>query len=429
MNKRKSQLFFAITLVSVLFFTACAKGNDAQKVYKSQQSNTVEECQESESSGQKEDDTQISDNETEDTKTNNNTEKDTKQRNDDVGLLLGLSKSDETSKFFSEYKTIWISSIDGKLSYNLKNDIMLVPHGNDFYKIKNYNFKMDKLAEWAEQNKSEYALYDYEYKFNYNTIGVNKINEKEAPLYTKESMEKQFSSIDWPIGEINEKVIYVGNEYISVIGDKFETGGGTYNSGNYYVKFYKISDFNKQKNLKKLTDLVINEKDKQIGEYNKKFNKILNEVKTDEGGTFYLETQKVDWDNAIIGRKNGYWVAQVPVITESEHHGNGSNYSYPSKFLTLNNKLPESIEENDNLCIEWSKIKDAIPEATDAVSSKNGELLAVITNNQILVFNNNKDLKKPDLTIDIADGESIVSEQWSYNKYVSNWNEIISKMK
>ncbi|GAA0182324.1 hypothetical protein SH2C18_47230 [Clostridium sediminicola] len=424
MNKGKFRGILSLLLVMSIFLIGCTKENNAEKVYKNQTTNIQNESEELEPSEEKD-----NNKDTEVTKAKDDSKDDIKTSYDNVGLLLGLSKSDETSKFLAQYKTIWISSIDGKLSYNLKNDMVLVPHGNDFYKIKNYNFIMDKLGDWSEKNKSEYGLYDYEYKFNYNTIGVNKINEKEVPLYTKESMEKQLSSIDWPIGEINEKVTYVGNEYISVIGDSFETGGGTYNSGHYYVKFYKISDFNKQKNPKKLADSVISEKDKQIGDYNKKFNKILNEAKTDDGGIFYLENQKVDWDNIIIGRDNGYWIAQVPVITESEHHGNGSNFSYPREFLSLNNELPENIEANDSLSIELSKIKEVIPKATDAVSSRNGELLAVITNNQVLVFSNNKDLTKPDLTIDIADGESIVSQQWSYKKYVSNWNDIISKAK
>jgi hypothetical protein len=416
MKKTKTIVILIMTFVILIFLNGCAKNNNAED-YNNQISSTVDKSEETETIEEK----------NAETNGNNNSNQITETSDINVGLLLGVSEPEGLTGYLSKYKTIWITNIDGKLSYSIKEDVILVPHGNDFYKIKNANFNMSKISDEADKSITQHELYDYEYKLTYNTIGAYKINEKETPLYTEEYIEKQHSSMDWPIQEINQKVIYAGNEYITIMGDEFETGGGTYNSGNYYVKTYKISELNSSKNFKKLSELVSSEKAKEIDEYNNKYNKTLQEIKDDNGVIFYLETQRVDWDNIVLGRQEGAWVAQVPVVVESEHYGNGSNFCYPNEFLNIDTELPQSIAIDNTLSIGWDKIKTTIPDATDAVSSKNGELLAVIANNKILIFkDNNEELSNPDLSIDIDSYENIVSNQWAYGKYVSSWNEIIN---
>jgi hypothetical protein len=109
---------------------------------------------------------------------------------------------------------------------------------------------------------------------------------------------------------------------------------------------------NSLQNSKKLSELVPSVKADKVEEYNNKYNKTLQEVNYDNGELFYLETQKVDWDNIVLSRQEGTWVVQVPVVFESEHYGNGSNFSYPNEFLNIDTKLPQTLVIDNNLSME-----------------------------------------------------------------------------
>lgn len=59
-----------------------------------------------------------------------NVNSDQSKYDSDVGLLLGLSKKNSknpNAKYLSDYETIWISLIDGKVSYEKKDGFVLVP--------------------------------------------------------------------------------------------------------------------------------------------------------------------------------------------------------------------------------------------------------------------------------------------------------------
>lgn len=416
MTKEKNVVLILIISTIVLFFASCSSNNEI-KVNKSKENlNTETTTETDESNADKSEGLK----DTSDTVT-------TKDSTNNAGVILGFSKPEGLRDYSSEYKTIWISKIDGEVSHKIKSDVIIAPHGNEFYQMKNMDFSMWKLGDWAEKNQTDYSISSYEYKLTYNTIGAAKIGETIAPQYTEEFMQKQIPKLDWPIQEVNEKVIYVGNEYITIVGDKFETGGGTYRSGYYYTKIHKISDFNKESNELKLFDLLKIKDTKEYAEYNEKYNKVLKDEKVNNE-TFYKETQKMDWDNIVLGRENGVWVAQVPVVVETGHYGNGSNFIYPTEYLTINTELPSDLVLNNSLSLKWSEIIKVLPDAIDAVSSNESELLIILTKDKVLVYkDNNTDLSKPDLSIDNDGYDKIISEQWSYGKYVDSWDKVINK--
>lgn len=109
------------------------------------------------------------------------------------------------------------------------------------------------------------------------------------------------------------------------------------------------------------------------------------------------------------------------------HDGNGSSYKHITGFINTDIKLPNSITSSDTLCIDWDIIKQQIPEAKDAVSSPNKDLLAVLTSKGLLIYANpEKGLEKPSLSIPADIDESIILNQWATGDFVEKWSKLLS---
>lgn len=354
------------------------------------------------------------------------------------GLLLGLARQKEASKKLrpleripDEYRTLWIyhdgSKIDSKLTCIEKDNCIIAPFGDSFWKLGNSTFKRSEPND-KSGNENGDIFKKYNFYYNFFNIVSHPADKKLKDLYTEDSFKKQYIHGEGYMGEEfqagGEWLSYVGNKYACVMDYYYGTGGGSYACVSNDIKMYEIGNLNglevrnKKMNLINLLDA---QEKMKIEELSKKYNKTLVE------GNLYSQKQVVEAKSLTLNRQNGRWQVQVPLFIESTHQGNGSSEKYITEYIDTDIKLPKSITSYDSLCIDWNTIKQKIPQAKDAVSSPDKDMLAVLTPKELLIFlNPEKGIESPTVSIPTKEDESIILNQWATGKYVEKWSNLIS---
>jgi len=202
-------------------------------------------------------------------------------------------------------------------------------------------------------------------------------------------------------------------------------GGGSYISESNGFKLIDIpglGDLHKREQTKKLYDLlddnVKSELNRFVKEYNSKFGT------QDEN----KDKKELDLDNLTLTRKNGKWTLQIPLFSKYVHEGNGSYFFSVTDYIPYECKIPTDITSHDTLCVDWSIIQKSIPDAKDAVSSPNEDLLAVLTDKNLQIFTNPKqNIENPALIIPLLENERIVANQWAVDQHVYDWDKQLNK--
>lgn len=150
--------------------------------------------------------------------------------------------------------------------------------------------------------------------------------------------------------------------------------------------------------------------------------KSLNTKVPQNPGSRLTAAEPVD-DNGeswTIARKNGEWTPQIASYSE---RGADSSYGYQLKALPY--KLPQSVVSYDLLPLSWDEIRKLHPNAKDAFSSPNKEIVGVVSNDNIVVFPfEGRLIPRPLLKIKLAPDESIVMLQWAVNEpYIEQWKQ------
>lgn len=351
------------------------------------------------------------------------------------GLLIGLSKDNEiNTKVTSmerkpdDYRTLWIYQDKDKIIFEEKKDEIIAPYKNSFYKIGNNKFFMSDPSS-DPKNQPGDILNNFESYYNFSSIVSHPADKSINDLFTPETFKKNYLHDEE--GYIGEPFIfgtqwlsYAGNNYASVMNYYYETGGGSYKSQNNDFKMYdigKLSNLEGKGKFVTLFDLLDKSQQIKLKGYSQKYNKIINS----DGN--YKEEQRIDNKNLQLVRKEGRWRVSIPLYKVYQHKGNSSSGRSVEQYINTDIKLPTKITSYDSLCIEWDTIKQKIPQAKDAVSSPNNNMLAVLTPNKLLIFNNPKlGIDKPSLSISVDSNESIILNQWSTGEYVDKWTKLIS---
>ncbi|MDF9408724.1 hypothetical protein L7E55_10220 [Pelotomaculum isophthalicicum JI] len=196
----------------------------------------------------------------------------------------------------------------------------------------------------------------------------------------------------------------------------------------YGIDLYKIGNLQTSEGRglnknKQIMDLLPANASELIESYAKKYNK------TNQGEVGFIEEKEViDKDNIGLQRIGGKWEAIAPLNVSRSHSGNGSSGTRVKEPIKLSLPLPESITSYDSLCKGWEEIKQKYPDAKDAVSSPEKDLLAVLTPNKLMVFlNPEKGVDIPDLSIDVDESERIILNQWATGENVEKWDADMKK--
>lgn len=351
------------------------------------------------------------------------------------GLLIGLSKDNQISTNLNpmerkpnDYRTLWIYEDDEKITYKEKKNEIIAPYKDSFYKIGNNKFIMsDPISDSKDQPDDIFSNYSSYY--NFSNIVSHPADKSMSDLFTPDTFKKKYlNAEEGSMGDAyklqTQKLSYVGNNNASIMANYYDTGGGTYNSSYDDFKMYDIgtlSNLSELDNSETLFDMLDESEQLKLKGYSQKYDKNV----SSDG--YITVDQLVDSKNLQLSRKEGEWQVSIPLFNVYRHNGNGSNGKTVEKYINTDIKLPTKITSYDSLVIEWDEIKQKIPQARDAVSSPNNDMLAVLTPNKLLVYTNPKlGIDKPSLSIDVDENESIILNQWATGEHVDKWTKLIS---
>lgn len=201
---------------------------------------------------------------------------------------------------------------------------------------------------------------------------------------------------------VNSEIIFLGNDYVSLDNNKFPSSS-LENSGMEVIAidnlngdriaFSKALGNDANEALKKSAYLYL----KRLN--NKEYN--------------YIGMRDLEKDWAVI-RRSGRWILRGRL---------------PSGDFDIAFATPSNLTTYDDLCIPFNVIKEAVPEAIDAYSSPNKDILVVVTNTNLKIFsidNNKIGVIKED--VKIKNNESVIMAQWATGEYVEEWEKVFIKL-
>ncbi|MDP4144223.1 MAG: hypothetical protein Q8936_07015 [Bacillota bacterium] len=377
-----------------------------------------------------------------DNKGNNNITKSinsetSKNKTDSInsGLLIGFTKSNNINKSSSpleavpdSLRTLWIHIDGNKVVYSEKKNSIITPYGESFEKLTIDKLIISESNEYTS-GTSDTIFGKYSSYYNFSSVVSQEANKGETNILTKDAVKKNYinkaeGEMGIGYGSRTESLLYVGNKYVCIKTSKYNTGGGTFRVGSDDIKMFDVKDLSSLEghNINtKLSNLVGNTIESKLDSYRKKYNKTV------ENGSLIKEDYLIDSNNLALNRSEGKWRLQVPLYDKYYHEGNGSSYYSVKEIYDTDISLPTNIISYDTLCVDWNTIKSKIPDARDAVSSPNKDMLAVLTANKLMIFvYPEKGITQPIGTIPVDENEKIILNQWATGDYVEKWNKALS---
>lgn len=298
------------------------------------------------------------------------------------GVLLGI-KSYEYDEINQEdnwtYKTIWIRTNNRNLSSIYEMDNLLVPRKKGFWMV------------YVERNINNSSI-------------IDEINAVEKRKYPEEYIEdtRLFSfGIEMKLASVEpsimKNILYVGNDYISV--EEIDLSNNKKNLKTYPIdyldngKAVKISDILGTEGLKTFVDGA------------------QSIMKSDT-------SMFLDEESFGLFRRNGYWIMKGRI----NYNADGEELY---KDFNIKAIPPKELVNYDELLISWNKIKSKIPEAIDAFTSPNEDILIVVTRNNLQIYAiENKEISPKELgRIKLNSSDSIIMAEWSLGRYTTLWEE------
>jgi hypothetical protein len=280
-----------------------------------------------------------------------------------IGLRKDIDESDQSS-----YRTIFVAPDNGQLTNMGAGEGIWMPYKSNFWKV---NPSAEPQAEGIQTLE---ALRDGKSKT---------VKEKDAAN----------------AGNWSEKLLFAGKEYVSIL-QTASAGAGATAAVPSRVWVNRVSDL----------DPIIRLKDANIVQ-NKHFTLAA------ALGSSDVELAQDQW---AIARENGKWVAKQP--------GNLLNVSAEdiAGWQTIDEPLTVPITGPDVLALDWQEIVKLEPTAVDAYTSKDKEVVAIVTPGSIKLYPFRMEAEEREvLTLPIDDGETVVMVQWAVEAdYVDGWKKL-----
>lgn len=294
-------------------------------------------------------------------------EKEFKAKN---GLLLGLRYQDGSGY---NYKTIWISHSGGN-DFSIKQvNNLLVPRKNGFSivgvdHVQNNSIDRDEIWEGVLSKTT------------------NSIIQQAKPSNSN----------------INYKINFVGNEYISLENEKLKANDtGQYIEDSYLSVVPLDNIYGNSIGFSKIVRSEDSSILKRSAEsFAQRNGKTLSQAEKDE-----LET---NWG---IIRSRGKWILRGRV-DEGD--------------FSVGITTPNILTTYDELSIPFKEIENKFPGTVDAYTSINKDFMVVISKTDLKVVKiNNGSIGNTVNTINFNLGEQAVMSQWATGNYVDNWAKLI----
>ncbi len=300
------------------------------------------------------------------------------------GILLGVKSYfyDEVNQTDNwKYKTIWIRTNNRSIASAYEMNDLLVPRKKGFWLV---DVKREEINN---------SLND-----KIRSIQKGKLKEEfldnSASLFMESSLEPKAKAL-YP--SILKNILYIGNDYVSTELIDLSNDKRT-------LRVYPIDYLEDEKALK-VSDI--------IGEEGLRIFK--------EGAQSIIKTNSsmlLNEESFGLARRNGYWIMKGRINYQSNDEELYKDYN-------IKTIPPKELVNYDELAIPWNVIKSKIPEAIDAFTSPNEDIIIIVTRNNLLIYSiNNHEISQKELgRIKIDSSENIVMAEWATGKYTMLWEE------
>ncbi|WP_282940595.1 hypothetical protein [Paenibacillus sp. RC67] len=294
-------------------------------------------------------------------------------------VLIGLRKdhpSEGVNPEYSTYRTLLVAEEHGELRKAAEGNGILMPYKTEFMRIGPQNMQSVDAT--------------------YQKLAVSVATEKNRnPAQEKGTSLQQ--------ANLTEKLVFAGNRYLSVSQTVQQKDKGK-QTAHDYVWVKDVEDLTKTK----LSFTLTPDKEPHVS-----LNKLY-------GRSLAADLQEEQGESWTITRKEGQWVPQVSTYTPGTELTQA-----PLQLKEVPLKLPESVVSYDKLSASWSDIKRTKPDAVDAFSSPNGEMVGIVSSKDIVVYPFNGQLiPTPLLSVNLAANESIVMIQWAVDEpFIELWKQ------
>jgi hypothetical protein len=346
---------------------------------------------------------------------------------DNSGVLIGLKKTYEDKENSPEYQTLWISTNNGEIKVLRDNSSIIAPYKYTFIRLESENFNIKKQKSYVIKESESNPYDDYEYKYKFTKIISSPIFVKSNPMYTMKLYEGHIQDSILPYKSTTEEILYVGNNYILINSRNYKTDGGTYSTSTYNNTLYEIINPGNKESKEDICNFISKNIENTINLYKNRYDKIIDDKNSSTDSKKLSLIEYIDDSNLSLERESGKWVTKIPLNKQYSHNANGSKHIYVKKYFKLPSNVFKEITSHDDLVIPFKIIKEKIPDAKDAVSSPDGKLLIILTNNALLAYiNPTNNLGIPSYSIDVDEGVSIILNQWATGSYVDKWTNEFS---
>jgi hypothetical protein len=317
-------------------------------------------------------------------------------------VLIGLREDHAATGShlsYSTYRTLLLAADQGVLRKIAEGDGIFMPYKMDFMRILPQSRSINSNEELQTLNA-------------FLAVGGTRI-PAQAPVPDKPA-------------KLSEKLLFAGNRYLALsqtIRQKNQGKDAQYD----YVWVKELPDLSPPRTQDTLTPV----RDPHVslsklyGEAVQNPLRAVRAAAPQEPGALTASSEPVRVDEngeswAIL-RKQGEWVPQLA----SYRIGRSDPGTYRYELHDVPLKLPDSVVSHDRLSANWNEIRQVRPDAKDAFSSPNKEMLGIVTDREIVVYPLRGQLiPTPLLSLGLSPEESIVMIQWAVDEpYVKLWKQ------
>lgn len=300
------------------------------------------------------------------------------------GILLGVKSYfyDEINQVDNwKYKTIWIRTNNRSIASAYEMNDLLLPRKKGFWLVdvrrEEINNSLNDKIRAVQKGKFKEEIFDDSASLFMTSI----FDVKEREVHPS----------------ILKNILYIGNDYVST-----EVIDLSNNRKTLHV--YPVDYLQDEKAIK-ISDIIGEEGLRIFKESAQSIIKTNSSILLNE-------------ESFGLARRNGYWIMKGRI-------NYNSNDEELYKDYNIKTIPPKELVNYDELVIPWNIIKSKVPEAIDAFTSPNDDIIIIVTRNSLLIYSiNNHEISQKELgRIKIDSSESIVMAEWATGRYTMLWEE------
>lgn len=301
------------------------------------------------------------------------------------GILLGLRIPSATGY---TYQTLWIAADDHRPHPVLAAEQLFFPRTSGFWELKVLDSSVDGKAGnvLTARNVAAKAI-------------DKSIEMKEAKEETEAEEGTEAEAVtDAAIRIIN----YIGNDYVAI--EKKDAGVNR-------LQVLPIDKLSSSTGIK-MFDLLGSE---GAGAYLDAREHAAEALR--DKGVISIDRDETG-ENFGLVRKNGHWF----FVGRINYQKDGT---YEQTDFELKIIPPANLIFYDTLVLNWHKIKDRVPDAGDAFTSPNKDIVLVKTKNKLTVYPIGSEQleENPLAEIDLQEGTTVIMAEWATGSYVESWEK------